>query len=686
MRVSIYVRMILLGILISLVPIAPAIAAPDAPERLAKNPEFDQLAGCRHRYDHLDRSGEGQAGQIEWKARYYEIMGSLDFDAERFRGSVRAYLKPISSVDHLVLDAFDTLTEIEVRVDGIEANWTRLSPTTIDIETPDATVDQESVIEVDYVAAPNNVDFGAFWFPVYTDGDGNEFKMCQTMTETQNAGTWWPCIDRLSHKPDSLALAITVPDTMIVASNGLLEALDEPGADGPGSRTYHWRETYPIATYLVSITVAPYYSPGNDGLPWIESYDLGEGDSLPLHYFVRPHHVEEAQRNLPWIEDMLDAFRARFGEYPFVDEKYGVAEFSFMGGMEHQTISSISPITVAGDDSISFVQSHELAHQWFGDKVSPESWEDIWLNEGFATYSEAIYFEHFGRYSAGRYMYERRRLPGDTLFQGSVYAPLSTFSSTTYHKGGWVLHMLRNLLGDEDFFAILTYWADFPHEGGVANTADFQEIAEQISGQDLDAFFQRWVYGTGRPIYSVDWTSTASGASWDMSVTIQQMQAGTLFPDSLDVQVEFATAGRADSVIRIEPGEGLNSYNWNFDTEPVALTLDPEHRLLHNEIPGQGSSGSLTLYAPYPNPAGPRESVSIRLLIRESGKLRVEIFDVLGRRIRELADESAEPGAMNLSWDGLDDAGESQGHGLYFIRADLNGSRESRKILHLPAR
>ncbi len=686
MRVSIFARMILPGILISLIPFSPVNAAPDTPERLAKDPEFYELTGCRHRLDHLDRSGEGEAGQIEWEARYYEITGSLDFDAERFRGSVRAYLKPVSPVDHLVLDAFDTLSDIEVRVDGLEANWTRLSPTTIDIETPGATVDLESVIEVDYVAAPNLVDFGAFWFPVYSDGEGNEFKMCQTMTETQNAGTWWPCIDRLSHKPDSLALAITVPDTMVVASNGLLEALDEPGADGPGSRTYHWRETYPIATYLVSITVAPYYSPDDDGLPWIESYDLGGGDSLPLHYFVRPNHLEDAQRNLPWIEDMLDAFRARFGEYPFVDEKYGVVEFSFLGGMEHQTISSISPITVAGADSISFVQSHELAHQWFGDKVSPESWEDIWLNEGFATYSEAIYFEYFGRYSAGRYMYERRRPPNNILFRGSVYAPLDTFNSTAYHKGGWVLHMLRNLLGDADFFATLTYWADFPHEGGVASTADFQAAAELISGHDLDAFFQRWVYGTGRPIYSVDWSASGAGPGWELDLTIQQMQSGALFSDSLDIQVDFAASGRADSVIRIAPGEGLNNYIWSFDTEPVLVTMDPEHRLLHNEIPGQGGTGPITLYAPYPNPAGPNEAVNIRLLVRETGRLRVEIFDVLGRRVRELANGTVAPGAVNLGWTGLDDAGESQGHGLYFVRADLNGRQESQKIIHLPAR
>ena len=672
-------RLIGAFILIGLAGLAPAAEGPDFP---SKYPDLDRLTGCMHRSSHLERAGEGQAGQLEWEARHYEISGSLDFEAFTFAGRVRAYLTPVAAVDHLVLDAFDTLSDISVRVDGAEAQWTRLDPYTIDIAVPGAALGVESVVEVDYLAGENYSDFGAFHFPDYTDDDGNRYIMCQTMTETQNAGAWWPCIDRLTHKPQSVALAITVPDTMIVASNGLLEALDEPG---DGSRTYHWRENHPIATYLVSITVAPYHSPGGDGLPWTVDYDLGGGEILPMQWFVRPHHVDEAAVNLPWTLDMMDAFRDRFGEYPFTDEKYGIAEYSFVGGMEHQTISSIGAVSVASADSVNFVQPHELAHQWFGDEVSPASWEDIWLNEGFATYAEALYYEHFGRYTAGEYMFEKRRLNDDRLFDGSVYDPPSTFGTTSYWKGGWVMHMLRQLMGDAEFFELLDYWShDSPQAGGVATTADFIAAAKHsstlVSDGDIDAFFESWVYGEGRPFYGLSWEALENGGAWEVDVMLQQLQIGALFGDSLDIQVEFADPD-LDLRHRVLPGTGLDFFSWELPAEPVALTLDPDHRLLFNQVESQALEGVLTLYTPYPNPSGGSRIANVRLAMRRQGRLRVSVYDVMGRHVRLLAEEDASPGLINLEWRGRDDAGEAQPQGVYFLRAEMGGETRTRKLL-----
>ncbi|MBM4118999.1 T9SS type A sorting domain-containing protein, partial [bacterium] len=309
-------------------------------------------------------------------------------------------------------------------------------------------------------------------------------------------------------------------------------------------------------------------------------------------------------------------------------------------------------------------------------------------NEGFATYGEALYYEHLGRYTAGEYMYLRRRLPNGEAFAGSVYDPDYTFNTTAYWKGGWVLHMLRQRLGDTDFFALLRYWAqDSPHAGRTATTADFiaaTKLHTAVPDVEIDAFFTRWVYGVGQPVYAWSWAAAGAGADWTLTVEIQQTQAGALYPDSLDLRVSFA-GGAADSTLRVAPGEPLNSYQWSFASQPTAVALDPDHRLLHRAVAGSDLSAALALLAPYPNPFDPAAGTSIQLALRRSGEVSLEIYDVLGRRLVSLWDGQREPGALLTEWRGRDEQGEPQAGGVYFLRARLGEEVQTRKLILLPA-
>jgi hypothetical protein len=205
---------------------------------------------------------------------------------------------------------------------------------------------------------------------------------------------------------------------------------------------------------------------------------------------------------------MLEFYAGLFGEYPFVDDKYGMSAFPFGGAMEHSTNSSYGYNLITGDNYYDWIIAHELAHQWWGDSVTPETWEDIWLNEGFASHSEALWFEHLGgaeayhSYMAGLY---------SSSFSGPLYDPFYLFSSTVYDKGAWVMHMLRGVMGDTGFFQGLRDWYT-GHKDATGNTAQFQTTMEALYGGSLDFFFQQWVYNANRPRYEYGYTTADLGS------------------------------------------------------------------------------------------------------------------------------------------------------------------------------
>ncbi len=383
--------------------------------------------------------------------------------------------------------------------------------------------------------------------------------MIWTLSEPFGARAWWPCKDLNTDKADSLDIRVTVPSSLIVASQGLLVSDTTMGSE----RTFHWKTNYPTATYLVSLAIHPYARYSDWYAP------LAGGDPMEVQYFIYPSHVGVVEPTYDLTVPMIGAFAGAYGEYPFIEEKYGHAEFVWGGGMEHQTLTSMGGYS---EDLI----SHELAHQWWGDMVTCADFGHIWLNEGFATWSEAYWAEHeYGTAVYDQYMVFAAYYGAGTIFVEDPLTQNIFDSNLSYNKGSWIVHMLRGVLGDADFFAGLqAYRAAF--EYGSATTEQLRDVMESVSGQDLDAFFQQWIYGEYFPVYTLAWVP-GPGAG-EITVTIGQVQTGTgLFTMAIPLRIE-TDQGTLD--VTVQNSQASENYVIPVTGQVASVVLDPDDRIL----------------------------------------------------------------------------------------------------------
>jgi aminopeptidase N len=342
-----------------------------------------------------------------------------------------------------------------------------------------------------------------------------------TLSEPYFAATWWPTKDGDFSQPGdngdkfTMQLALTAPAAYVTASNGVLQGVDTLS----GSRKrYRWASNYPIAPYLVSIGSTAYNT-------WTLNYDYGTG-TMPVQFYITPGSDSTGNRNA-WSKcvDMLGVFRPVFGLYPFINEKYGMYEFVFGGGMEHQTITGQGTFSES-------VTAHELAHQWWGDAVTCKTWNHIWLNEGFASYGECIWDERKGGTVNGAALRSaiNARKPssvGGTVYVSDVADINAIFSSTnSYNKGAWLVHMLRGVMGDDAFFAgLANYRAN--REGGAATTEEMFSDMEEIAGYDLSWFMNQWVYSPGAPAYQYGWQTASINGQNYLRLYLNQNQSAS---------------------------------------------------------------------------------------------------------------------------------------------------------------
>ena len=458
----------------------------------------------------------------------------------------------------IVLNFYDNMEIEKVLLNNIKAPFSRDSKHLF-ISKNDITKDTVSIY-IQYSGTPKSLGFGSFNFKRF-----KKEPVVYTLSEPIFASTWFPCNDIPIDKATA-DIKITNDSSFVSVSNGKLVDIVSSG----GKKTYHWKTVYPISTYLISIFSADYDH-------FSQKYiSLNKQDTMNIEYFSFPEHTKLAKVDFSVNLKVLKYFSSLFGEYPFIKEKYGVAEFLWsLGAMENQTITGIGANFIGGRKFFNDIYIHELAHQWWGDAVTLKTWKDIWLNEGFATYSEALYFEHESGKDAliSTLMSKFGEFEGKTLYNPGI----KLFDKIVYNKGAWVLHMLRREIGEEQFFQVLrNYYETFKYKN--ASTEDFKQICENVSQKDLNYFFDQWVY-KGKGILKVDYSLESDSLSDNRFVNklhITQVQSGyDVYNFPLDIK------------FRMQNGESFTK-QYRIKTKDTILALN-SNSLVWDVVPDPGS-------------------------------------------------------------------------------------------------
>jgi len=483
--------------------------------------------------------------------------------------TVRCVSGPVSTFNFQLHQNFN--------ISSVQVNGTPVTTQRVDVANVVATLDrayntdEEFDLRIAYSGVPVSGGFGSINFSTQNGQD-----LVFTLSEPFYAYTWWPVKEDNRDKATG-EMAFTVPNTMKVASNGIRQGIDVVA----GNKTRHrWLTNYQTTPYLFSFSATNYTEFTDE---WTVP-GIG-GGTMPMQFFIYPASDTPTNRN-GWLlsKDMLTTFSELFGTYPFVNEKYGIYQFGFGGGMEHQTMT--------GQGSFgSSLTAHELGHQWWGDMVTCATFNHIWLNEGFATYSDALWSEFrpgsTGTPALHAAMVGKRPSSNGTtvtVYRSDISSASVIFSTTAvYNKGSWVLHMLRHVMGDADFFAAVNeYGTTYAYSTAV--TEDLQAIMEKHYGASLAAYFEQWVYSVGAPTYQTAWRNVAVGSQNYVELLVNQTQNAAW--DTFVMPVDIRTTPTGGGATTITPvWNDARSEHFLFPAPgnlPItAIAVDPDNWILH---------------------------------------------------------------------------------------------------------
>ncbi|OQX72206.1 MAG: hypothetical protein B6D61_14655 [Bacteroidetes bacterium 4484_249] len=487
-----------------------------------------------------------------------------------------------------------------------------------------------------------------------------------TLSEPFAARSWFPVKQVLEDKADSAWIFLTTDEANMAGSEGVLTAVT-PMPDN--KLRYEWKTNYPIDFYLISFSVSEY----QDYSIYSHPEELN-GDSILIQNFIydSPGYLDQWQDDIDRTADFIDLFSDLYAVYPFHEEKYGHCAAPLGGGMEHQTMTTI--------DNFNFeLVSHELGHMWFGDNITCATWNDIWINEGFATYTPYLAYEYLQPANASSYM---NSLHSTVLSQpgGSTYIPDEEIYyenvwrifdwRLTYAKGAAILHMIRFELQDDDvFFQVFHDYTD-QYEGSTATGLDYMGVLNETSGMDFTDFFNQWYFGEGYPTYSIVWSQGGGILNFEVTQTVSKPSVTPLFKMLMAYKLSFYD--QTDTTIYLYQTENVNTFSIPISKDIGLITIDPDNWVV-NQIgsitTSVKESESPVAFTFGPNPVN--DKLNLFFTNNQQSEKKIQIFDISGSEIKSVM--------TNQARQSIDIADLKSG--TYFIKISDGKNQISKKFI-----
>jgi aminopeptidase N len=540
---------------------------------------------------------------------FQRLLLNVNPDSVGIKGNTTIFFSPKLALQALLVDLKNDLTVDSVLYHSNNQSFTHVNHK---IEIPFTQIIQafsNDSISIFYSGEPPHVNSESAFHRDVHQG----IPVVFTLSEPYGSSEWWPCMDNLTDKIDSIDIVVTTPERYCVASNGLL--IQDSVING--WRTNFWKHRYPISPYLVGIAITNYLI-RTDTAFW-------HGDTIPVVNYIFPED-SAMYLDAPYVTPLsISYYSDLFGRYPFAREKYGHAMITGNGGMENQTITFLSNFSF-------MLVLHELAHQWFGDFVTCANWHDIWLNEGFATFFSYMSLDWMP--SPNGFDDFRKSVVNDIIQEpnGAVWVEDTTsvpriFSNRlSYEKGAMVLNILRTFMGKTEFLtAINNYLNDSIHKYGFAQTATFMSHLRAVSSLIPNSFEDEWIYGEGFPNIVMNANVASNNV---LTMAIQQMPTDLsvskfTFPLSLKIM-----NGQHDSTITVLIKDSTTLISIRLPFCPDSVIVNPHYQMITPRI-NIPVSRSVEDSFVYPNPTSGLFSI-----YNQNKKItQLQLFDIKGQQI-----------------------------------------------------